>query len=872
MNTDNNILAQELEKSAISEQFKPYFKQLSPSACWEFLLYGLGEDERRNDGRLRDKWLRNYAHLEDGGWWCSGLDILTFKPSLWGCLKPNSPREIDGKPIKYEHPPKTPTEAFFLGDADYWKGIINDNKTPIIITEGAKKAASLLSAGYCAIGLPGIFSGYRTPKDEQGRKIGDSYLIPQLKAIAQPSLPKPNMTLGETLTHQRKPREIIFCFDNDQKPKTIRNVQIAVSKTAKLLRAEGCKVTVMSWGNLIQLKGIDDLHFALGEDMIRQVFENRQSVTAWKRQERPDPKPAPKPEPSDPDQRPIEAMTTTPLKKSRPETRRIYGGTKNLNYAELFEYLSEEVGHRLSFDLLRREMLLDGDPFEMADELKAWFFDEYGETAAEHDIYKAMVYLAKKNSFDPVVEDLMRCHREAERVPIHNLAARYFGQDPNDYTEEADKRKAWAYNRAVEMWLISAVARQLHTKDKKADSKYLGCQADHTLVLQGFEGKGKSTWFKTLSKIYFNDSISEIQSKDSLMALHGNWIIELAEIDGITSKKDAASLKHYLTVRQDEFRAPYQRETKKHNRRSVFCGTVNPSRFLMDGENRRFWPIPVLKDIDNDLLAKERDGIWASAVDAYLAGARWHPDETEKAIFKAIALDFAEQDPWLEDVEAWLNWHSYANTKEILEEVFKLEPKEQGQRELRRLNKILNQLGYTEERRIRKEGRQIRIKVNPDKNSAPWDNTVSKNNGNYVTYGTTQTEQGFEVCHNLSRNFSITAQSPESVPQVDPQLPSVTQLDRNYGTAETFPPQASQPICDVMPQKNEKFETIPEEYEKAGFLFRPGEYVRWKINGEVVKIVKFPPVGSEFAYKVYLCLSDSAGETKIEQRHLAPLE
>lgn len=850
-----NSLTEELTKSAISEQFQAYFKQLSPSSCWEFLLYGLGDDDRRNDGRLRDKYLRQYSHLDHGGWWCAGLDILTFKPSLWGCLKPNSPREFEGKPIKYEHPPKVPTEAFFLGEADYWMGVIDNPKQPIIITEGAKKTASLLSAGYCAVGLPGIFGGYRTPKNDQGEKIGDPYLIPQMEAIAQ------------------KGREIIFCFDNDAKPKTIRNVRIAVERTAKLFRARGCKVTVMSWGyDFPELKGIDDVHFAHGPEAVKHLFEQRQSVTAWKRQERPDPKPAPKPEPSDPDQRPIEAMTTTPLKKSRPETRRIYGGTKNLNYAELFEYLSEEVGHRLSFDLLRREMLLDGEPFEVADELKAWFFDEYGETAAETDIYKAMVYLAKKNSFDPVVEDLRRCHREAERVPIHNLAARYFGQDPDKFTEEADKRKAWMYNRCVEMWLISAVARQFHTAGKKADSKYLGCQADSALVLQGGQGRGKSTWFKTLAKSYFNDSISEIESKDSLLALHGNWIIELAEIDGITSKKAASSLKHYLTVRQDEFRAPYQRESKKHNRRSVFCGTVNPSRFLIDDENRRFWAIPVLKDIDNELLAKERDGIWASAVDAYLAGALWYPNETEKAILKAIALDFTEQDPWLEDVEAWLSWHSYANTKEILEEVFKLEPKEQGQRELRRLNKILNQLGYTEERRIRKGGRHLRIKVNPEKETAPWENIPSKNNGNYGTYGTTQTEQGLEMYRNEYRNSEVTAQLTENVPRVDPESADVPQLDRNYGTAETLIPQVSQPICTVIPQKNEKSETIPEKYKKAGFLFKPGEYVRNKTNGEVVKILKFPPIGSEFAAKVYLCLSDSQGEIKIEQRYLKPME
>ena len=32
---------------------------------------------------------------------------------------------------------------------------------PVIICEGAKKAACLLSLGYAAIALPGIFNGYR---------------------------------------------------------------------------------------------------------------------------------------------------------------------------------------------------------------------------------------------------------------------------------------------------------------------------------------------------------------------------------------------------------------------------------------------------------------------------------------------------------------------------------------------------------------------------------------------------------------------------------------------------------------------------------------------------------------------------------------
>ena len=34
----------------------------------------LPNSERRNDGRVRDKWLHRYAHTEAGGYWISGLD------------------------------------------------------------------------------------------------------------------------------------------------------------------------------------------------------------------------------------------------------------------------------------------------------------------------------------------------------------------------------------------------------------------------------------------------------------------------------------------------------------------------------------------------------------------------------------------------------------------------------------------------------------------------------------------------------------------------------------------------------------------------------------------------------------------------------
>lgn len=265
------------------KEFEPYDR----------LLYALPNSERRNDGRIRDKWLRRYHHIEGGGWWCSGIDIFTGEDSQWGQFKPNFPYCYQEKPIgfslsktktiKYEPPYNVPTEIFALkvtlsiwqaiarrfdvtlpekieidpeGRAiGFWKWVIANPKIPVIITEGAKKAGVILTAGYVAIALPGIYNGYRQDKDDWGNKIGVPALIPQLKVFAV------------------KNREIIFCFDNDVKPKTVKNVRTAISKTGKLFALLGCRVSVITWNS--PEKGVDDLIVTRGQNYFHQLISAR---------------------------------------------------------------------------------------------------------------------------------------------------------------------------------------------------------------------------------------------------------------------------------------------------------------------------------------------------------------------------------------------------------------------------------------------------------------------------------------------------------------------------------------------------------------------------------------------------------------------
>jgi Domain of unknown function (DUF3854)/Origin of replication binding protein len=254
-----------LDSGIHPELIRANLLSLDGATTYDYLCYAPGLD-RTQGGRLAAHILRRYAHTETGGWWCQGLDPLNdWKPMDWGCFKPDAPRRDAkrGKTIKYEHPLKTPTRAFFLKETQqptFWPDRVANPTQPILLVEGAKKAAALLSRGYAAIALPGVFNGRRVMRDDWGQVYHES-LIPELAAFAQAGRP------------------VYFCFDYDAKPSTRRQVSLAIATTGKLLQASGCDVRVIDLPG--PEKGVDDFLVAQGDAAFQAHYDAALPLSVW---------------------------------------------------------------------------------------------------------------------------------------------------------------------------------------------------------------------------------------------------------------------------------------------------------------------------------------------------------------------------------------------------------------------------------------------------------------------------------------------------------------------------------------------------------------------------------------------------------------
>lgn len=333
-------------------------------------------DARELDEALNRNNKRKWKHSDKlvPAWVVRGVDPETGEPQLLGVqAKPDNPDIKNGKIQKYLGAFDYGACPLFLqtDDYDYWLKVIQDLGIPIIITEGAKKAACLLSNGYAAISIPGVSTC---------RKKGRLHkLIGKLCGFG---------------------RLFYLCFDNDLIAK--RPVQLALEGLARDLTATGSKVMVISLPEG-DAKGVDDYIVANSPEAFEKLIAHAQTIEEWK-------------EDND---------LSWSAKQEQIKNR------KKSKLARAVETIQTAWGNFLRWNELTQLPELGNEQLE-ADELRVKIALELDMDVSKDDSVTAIRTLARQQCYHPIreyLEDVAESYKDVNLSILDNLSTELFGND-----------------------------------------------------------------------------------------------------------------------------------------------------------------------------------------------------------------------------------------------------------------------------------------------------------------------------------------------------------------------------------------------------------------------------------------------------------
>jgi hypothetical protein len=98
----------------------------------------------------------------------------------YGQMKPDRPRVVEGKPVKYESPSNKPSHLYFPPRS---RALVNNVAVPLLIVEGPKKALAGDQADKCVIGLMGVENWSKGRAKNDDGEAGERLALDELEAI-----------------------------------------------------------------------------------------------------------------------------------------------------------------------------------------------------------------------------------------------------------------------------------------------------------------------------------------------------------------------------------------------------------------------------------------------------------------------------------------------------------------------------------------------------------------------------------------------------------------------------------------------------------------------------------------------------------------
>ncbi|GGH62230.1 hypothetical protein GCM10010975_26700 [Comamonas phosphati] len=257
--------------------------------------------------------------------------------------------------------------------------------------------------------------------------------------------------------------------------------------------------------------------------------------------------------------------------------------------------------------------------------LGKWLTDTYGlPSISKAALEEAMLTVAATRRYHPIRDYLVGLKWDGKKR-VDNWLVHVLGETP-----ETIKPALFEYLGLVgRFWLLGMVYRVMEP----------GCKFDYCPVLEGNGGLRKSTLVETLATSeYFSDTPFDVgKGKEAQEQVQGLWLYEIAELTHF-SKSEVGAIKAFISAKVDRYRVAYGSTVESFPRQCVLVGTTNEDTYLRDRTgNRRFWPIPVKRQINTEFVAKFRQQLLAEAFARYLQGEAYSPTaDQEERLFRPM--------------------------------------------------------------------------------------------------------------------------------------------------------------------------------------------------------------------------------------------
>lgn len=373
-------------------------------------------------------------------------------------------------------------------------------------------------------------------------------------------------------------------------------------------------------------------------------------------------------------------------------------------------YAIEKLGIRCCYDEFQHEMLIDN---QLMDDqacklLRVRLHETFGLETGRVNTEDAIAQLAYKNSFHPVCNYLESLRWDGT-TRINRWLIDYLGAPNTSLVKEVSR-----------ISLIAGIRRVLNP----------GTKFDQIIVLEGKEGKGKSSALAILAveERWFSDqSILGVDDRNQQEMLSGKWIYEIAELHGLQTTS-VEKIKAFASRQFDRARPAYGRFVEERGRTCVIFGTTNEENYLLEGTgHRRIWPIKTGK-IDLEGLKRDVDQLWAEAYQ--------REEKEDIALHEVLWESAAEEqearisrDEWNETITRWLKSEIVPSVSimEVATKALDIRKGDVDERTQKRIGRVLRSMGWEKKRSRVPGGFENRFWPSPPQNTKHTENGGEQN-------------------------------------------------------------------------------------------------------------------------------------------------